>query len=300
MISVKMIQDSVSAQTDTRLTTFEWEYPRIIHAEVLTHRLMAKNAGSSRAIPTTSMLEIVQNNMFVPHFKYNQSGMQPAGPLTPMDMTEAIEAWMAGASACIATAKKLNELKVHKQWANRMLEWFSPIKIVITATNWDNFLWLRNDCEAQDELEILAGLTEKALNESEPMVVPFGHAHVPYVDRVRTNDPGMLYISNGKEITINEALKLSSSICAQMSYRKANDSMDKADSLFTQFMESRRVHASPFEHQGIVTDEGSTHVSNDGMFWSGNLRGWTQFRHLIPNNTCNDLQFARMKEVAGL
>lgn len=301
MISVKLIQDSISEQTDKRLTTFEWEYPRFIHAEVMTHRLFSRNAGSSRAIPVASMIELARSNIYVPKFRYNQSGMQAAGLLTPMDMTEAVDIWLGAASHCLAAAEKLNELKVHKQWANRMLEWFAPIKIAVTSTEWDNFLWLRNDFEAQDEIEILAGMVEKALAESDPMVVPHGHAHVPYVHRVKTERPWEIeYYVDGQQLTINEALKVSASVCAQMSYRKENNTLEKANDLYGKFMEGRRVHASPFEHQGIVTDEGSTHTDHNGMFWSGNLCGWTQFRHLIPNNTCHDLQFARMKEAAGL
>lgn len=54
-------------------------------------------------------------------------------------------------------------------------------------------------------------------------------------------------------------------------------------------------HASPLEHQATPMDDysksfnpdtwqrGITHVRRDGSLWSGNLRGWVQFRQLIPN-----------------
>jgi thymidylate synthase ThyX len=55
-ITAKVICDSISEQ-GVRLTTFEIEYPRFIHSEVMTHRNLSKNSSSSRAIPVSKMLE---------------------------------------------------------------------------------------------------------------------------------------------------------------------------------------------------------------------------------------------------
>jgi hypothetical protein len=297
MVEVSLIQSSQSALTGSVITSFEWEYPRFIHAEVLTHRVLSKNAGSSRAVPVVSMIELARDKMIVPEFKYNQSGMQPAGLLAPDDMDKAKSIWRNCAGVCIEAVQELNALKVHKQWANRMLEWFSPIKIVATATDWDNFLWLRNDFEAQDEIEILASMVELQLSKVEPFFVPLGHAHVPYVDRVRDDEGGVIYSVDGEIITRPQALIVSSSVCAQMSYRKADKTLVKAKDLYGKFMEGRRIHASPFEHQALVTDQGYTHTTKNGDDYSANLRGWTQFRHLIEGNTCTDLGMARMLEV---
>ena len=299
MINSTLVAFSESEQTGQKLASFEWEYPRLIHAEVLTHRVFSRNAGSSRAIPTASAIELAQDKMYVPKFRHNQSGMQPGEALAEDLQAQAEEVWKICAGHCITAAEALKELKVHKQWANRMLEWFSPIKIVVTSTEWDNFLWLRNDEEAQDEVEILAKQTEKLLLESEPLLVPHDGLHVPYVER-RIVDGKLRYFNNGTEIDPVEALQISASVCAQMSYRKADDSLNKALCLEEIFMNGRRVHASPWEHQGIVTDEGVTHRDTQGRWWSGNFCGWSQYRHLIPNNTCTDLGMARMKEFAGL
>jgi len=48
-MTAKIIQDSRSGSN--RITTFELEYPRFIHAELLTHRQFSRNSASSRAIP---------------------------------------------------------------------------------------------------------------------------------------------------------------------------------------------------------------------------------------------------------
>ena len=59
-------------------------------------------------------------------------------------------------------------------------------------------------------------------------------------------------------------------------------------------------HASPVEHQATPMDDltipfnpntwenGITHVRRDGSLWSGNLRGWVQYRQLIPNESVWD------------
>lgn len=300
MVQSNLIQASMSDMTGAFLYTFQWDYPRFIHAEIMTHRVFSRNAGSSRAIPVMTAVDLARDHMVVPSFKKNKPGMQPGDMLSAEDLDKAQSIWRNCAQNCIEAAQELNDLKVHKQWANRMLEWFSPIRIVVTATEWDNFLWLRNDFEAQDEIALLAEQVEQQLRDATPFVVPFNHAHVPYVDRRYNNYGEVMYSVDGVELTINDALMVSASVCGQMSYRKADTSLKKARDLFERFMESRRVHASPTEHQAIASHEAMTHSTFDGAQWSANFRGWSQFRHMIANNTCRDLQVARMKEAGGL
>ena len=79
LISVKIVADSIS-HSGIRIITFELEYPRIIHSELMTHRLLSRNAMSSRAIPIKKMIEQVQQNPAMPvKFGKNQPGMQDAG-----------------------------------------------------------------------------------------------------------------------------------------------------------------------------------------------------------------------------
>ena len=61
MISAKVICDSISP-AGVRLTTMELNYPRFIHSEFMTHRMLSRNASSSRAIPVEKMLKQVQEN----------------------------------------------------------------------------------------------------------------------------------------------------------------------------------------------------------------------------------------------
>jgi hypothetical protein len=80
MITTKIIADSRSALDGSRLMTYELEYPRFIHAEVMTHRVFSRNAASSRAIPVHKMVDLVMDNPAMPiHWGKNQAGMQEIG-----------------------------------------------------------------------------------------------------------------------------------------------------------------------------------------------------------------------------
>ena len=65
MITAKVICDSISP-SGVRLTTMELNYHRFIHSEFMTHRMFSRNASSSRAIPTTKMLEQIRSNPAMP------------------------------------------------------------------------------------------------------------------------------------------------------------------------------------------------------------------------------------------
>ena len=65
MIKVEIVAHSLSPQGDELISVL-CTFPRIILAEVNTHRMLSKNTSSSRAIPFNKMVESVQNDPFVP------------------------------------------------------------------------------------------------------------------------------------------------------------------------------------------------------------------------------------------
>ena len=84
-IVAKIVADSIS-ESGKRITTFELEYPRYIHAELLTHRMLSKNCSSSRAIPIEKMLGYIENNMALPvYLGRNKSGMQAVEEMEDKD-----------------------------------------------------------------------------------------------------------------------------------------------------------------------------------------------------------------------
>lgn len=292
MIKVNIVADSISPD-NTRITTMELEYPRFIHSELMTHRALSKNASSSRAIPIKTMHENIIKNTATPvYWGKNQPGMSAKEELEADKITESLQVWAEARDAAIGYANKLSDLGVHKQIANRLTEPFQIIKTLITGTDWNNFFWLRDHADAQPEFKALAHKMKQAMEASTPIALTANEWHLPYLSHV---GEGKYKLTNSTDETLydlEDARIISSSCCAQVSYRKSDDSLEKAKNIYSRLVESEPVHASPTEHQATpimpgAVNEGITSFNYaQAIHYSGNLRGWVQFRQTIKNNYC--------------
>lgn len=286
-ISAKIIQDSIS--NGTRIITFELEYPRFCHSEFMTHRLFSRNAASSRAIPIQAMNDTIKKNPATPvHWGKNQPGMQAKEELESSAKMLVENEWYAALNNAVDSSTKMFEYGAHKQIANRVTEPFQYIKVVVTATEYDNWFWLRDHEDAQPEIRALAKQMKHVMDKSVPFAIKPGEWHVPYVDRVRSCE-NLEYIVDDTPVTIDTAIKISASCCAQVSYRKNDTSVEKALKIYNMLIESEPMHASPIEHQATPIGEiknnmlpiGVTHIHRDGSFWSGNFKKWIQYRQIV-------------------
>ena len=298
MTSVKIIADSVNP-SGNRLTTIECEYPRFIHGEVMTHRMFSRNAQSSRAVPVDSTISA--NKLHVQPYVWgkNKTGMSSTEVLTPFKKNLSALVWNTTAKICFGSSWLLSKIGLHKQWANRMTEWCSSIKVIITATEWDNFFWLRIDADAaQPEMVELAKLIKFAMDYSVPEKLDVRQWHLPYIFISRgSNGEVDVYLDSGSNrLTLEEAQQISASCCAQISYRKLNDSKEKALEIYGRLFDGAKPHESPVEHQGTpiapsdyyaidAPNKGATHFTNDGSFWSANFKGWIQLRQTLDNKS---------------
>jgi thymidylate synthase ThyX len=299
LISAKVIADSVCPQ-GVRMTTMEIEYPRFILAELNTHRMLSKNSASSRAIPTKAMHEFIRANPATPvSWGKNQPGMKANEQVGSNVATEAEQIWNRAKDDALHWADALaHKLAIHKQIANRITEPWMTMKTVISGTEWNNFFHLRNHADAQPEIKALAEAMTVAYTTHLPVPLKPGEWHLPYITIAEYVPTGELqYLNNNFDpISLEEAKIISASCCAQVSYRKNDDSFDKAKKIYDQLILSEPVHASPIEHQATPMDvnsmcrfepdtwqPGVTHVSANSDLWSGNLRGWIQYRKLIRN-----------------
>lgn len=149
-ISAELIAYS-QAPNKQKIATFELEYPRFLHSELMTHRVFSRNAMSSRAVPIEKMIEQVRNYPATPiHWGKNQSGMQAKEELKGDELVEVKGEWFWAAKNVADSAEFMSELGAHKQVANRILEPFQTMKTVLTATEFENFFWLRNHCYSAD------------------------------------------------------------------------------------------------------------------------------------------------------
>ena len=139
----EILADSLSAQGH-RLTTFKLTYPRIIHSELMTHRVFSRNAASSRAIPVKKMIEYVRNNMFTPlAVQKAHKGMQGSDYFEGVELEQAKQLWIESAELALQQAEKMEKFGITKQLCNRLLEPFMYHTVLVTATEWENFFELR-------------------------------------------------------------------------------------------------------------------------------------------------------------
>jgi len=300
-ISAKVIKDSISP-AGVRITTLELEYPRIIHSELMTHRVFSRNSASSRAIPVSKVIQLVESNPAMPvHWGKNQTGMQAKEELDDLTKEGVRQLWLQAATEAVLIAKVMNDLGVHKQVVNRLLEPFQHMKVVVTSTEWANWDWLRDHPDADPTIHALAKEMKRVRSESVPQELQHGEWHLPYVRTIRNRGGEVGYfpiIENWdgyvEGVTLEQARTISASCCAQTSYRKQDGSLEKAEDIFRKLVESEPCHASPVEHQATPISEdwgrGVTHEDWRGQRWSGNFRGWVQFRQLIPNNAKQDTE----------
>jgi thymidylate synthase ThyX len=189
--------------------------------------------------------------------------------LTVADKAKAESIWKTMATQCAEGVKALTDLGLHKQWANRPLEWFGNITVVVTSTEWTNFDELRNHEDAQPEIHHLAKLRLGAYNNSVPEVLAEGQWHLPYVSQ-----------EERKIYPMDTLLKISTARCARVSYltQEGNiPSVEKDVALYERLVGSVPLHASPCEHQAMAS-------AYEYQPNSGNFRGWVQHRKLLEKS----------------
>jgi thymidylate synthase ThyX len=261
MYAVRVIADSVGTAHNIRITTLTVTMPRFILAEFNTHRMLSRNAASSRAIPIGSQITAAVTAPFTPsRWGSNQRGMQAGGEIE--DIVRASAIWLEARDAAVRAASELFSLGVHKQLANRLLEPFLWVTVVVTATSWSNFLNLRTRDDVQPEFRTTALLMQDALAESQPERLEPDQWHLPFINQEERTRLGTF-----------TAATVAAARCARVSYlthegkRDTGKDVELADRLL------RDGHMSPFEHPAQ-----SLHVP---ARW-GNFIGWKQYRKLIP------------------
>ena len=299
-IKAEVVQASECAATGKQIHTLILEYPRAIHAQLLTHGVFSKNSSSSRAVPIQAAIDNVKENPAKFIWTGKQSGMQGTdlkGDARTIHSAELINI-MARENA-ITAVRMMDAIGIHKQNACRYLEPFQNIRIVLTSTEWENWDWLRIDAAAQPEIEKLAVLMKEARENADVMLLQPGQWHVPFVTRIKSESGAISYWEDttGKEVTLQEAINISMSASAQTSYRKTDFSLEKAEDMYGKLFGGKKIHASPAEHQATPIPAfnandgrtsnwpaGVTHMARNGVFWSGNFCNWIQNRQLIKGH----------------
>lgn len=305
-IKATTLLDSVST-SDERLTTFVVEYPRLVLAELNTHRMLSRNSASSRAIPFDKMT--TQLTARPVRFGEANPGMQDKGeeytrPVFYEDADEYFspeEYWEIAKNSAQKMARGYYRAGYHKQVYNRLTDHFQMMKTVISGTEWANFFWLRNHASADPTFAELAWVMQQAMQESVPQTLLPSEWHLPYVTSRRNGNGKMGYwLDSETQLCENDALKVSAARCAAVSYRNTDYGLEKCRQVHDKLVGDDRKHGSAMEHQAkvmtgldaggeitLVTnpktwEPGITHMDSEFNLWSGNFKGWVQYRKLIP------------------
>jgi hypothetical protein len=283
----KIIADSIGVDAP-RLVTFELQYPRIIHAEFMTHRVFSRNASSSRAIPIQRMIENVLANTAMPaEWRMNEGGMQGFTVADEHTAEAARRVMVMAAQSAVNFAKQLDCMGLHKQHVNRLTEPFQYIKVVVTSSQWKNFFGLRDHEAADPTIQKLARLMHEAFNASTPTLLSDNEDHLPYITEADSDRAEIFRTESGSQLTLIDILRrMSAARCARVSYNNFKGEVPKVESdlkLFDKLVVSQPVHASPTEHQ--ASPDIFLGVNSGWRFPErhGNLVGWQQFRKFISH-----------------
>jgi len=274
-LEVTILADSISPQ-EIRLTTFELYYGHPFHPEVLTHRDFSRNGSSSRAIPWKRMKQAILDDPWVPLiFGTTKAGMQMGAPLVGDMAIKARDCWLRARDSAIAHADELIEMGVHKSIVNRVIEPYAHIRVVLTATEWDNYFGQRCDVGALPDFQQLAIRMLRELDAGKPTFKDYGEWHLPYIDEKDSVGPFTArYVSTAR--------------CARASYRMHDNTpttiMADVD-LFERLLGADPKHPSPSEHQATPAKDSKS----DAVQQYGNLRGWKQLRKMIKGERITNL-----------
>ena len=265
MIRARIIEDS--RVRDERVITFVVHCPKFINAEILTHKGFSVNASSSRALGFPSTRR--QDGPFVPPYVEKPSTKMFGDGEVELDKYISFEKSILRIYDYILRELDDHKGNIHKQHLNRYVEPFFMQTLVITANKYvfDNMIKLRKSKFADPNIQILARRMEECIDKSK---TKFQRFHLPYVT-----------LQESKSFSTLDQFLISAGRLAKVSYN--NLSMEDPGIAIKR---AKRLiedeHKSCFTHQ-LLSDKnmGYTHSDIYGNWYSGNIRGWSQFRKVI-------------------
>lgn len=292
-----ILADSVNIDGH-RLTSWQVTLPRIVLAELNTHRMLSKNSASSRAIPVEKQIARVLEDPFVPiYWGANQKGMQATEELSEAEQVAACSAWLDARDAAVHSARSLLATGLHKQITNRLLEPFMWHTVIVSATEVENFFNLRCHKDAQPELRKAVEMMRECQQGSTPKELRPGEWHLPMVEMGDLKVSGTMLgelLSAPATPQVQEELqaasakvfaRISAGRCARVSYLTHEGKRDPAADIALCERLVASGHMSPMEHPARAFTEAERTVSahwGPGGWFCGNFKGFRQLRKMMP------------------
>lgn len=280
-----------NAATGSVFRTFLIRFPKILLAELNTHRMLVRNCGSSRAIPTKTFIKNLKSDSYTPVFTGLQAGMVGKELDSSGWKVRLVEKlWGASKWVQIGVTSLMHRLGMHKQDINRLLEPYTYVDLVLSGTEWDNFLKLRCAPDAQPAFKAIADKIKYLIETVEPVIAQPGQWHIPFAD------------IHHEELTLQQNMQVAIARIARVSYmRHGSDEieLDKDIQLAINLLSSG--HLSPLEH--VAKCVPALHTVSlpssiqpelckylfydeeaDYCRWTRNYAGFYTYRHHIEDN----------------
>jgi thymidylate synthase ThyX len=214
-------------------------------------------------------------------------------------------------------SRRLLELGVHKQWSNRWTEIVQTHEAILTGTeeSFANMYAQRSHPDAQPEIRRLSDMMQEAQAASTPQLLHDGEWHLPLIyeeDRIAAAEQ---YPDN-TELAL---MQISAGRCARVSYLTHDGRRDLSADVKLHDMLVGAGHMSPLEHmarpfspdewedvvlmQELLRARATARGDNPVLVqarlrqteYLGNLRGWVQYRKLVPGES-NYAEAVRLAE----
>jgi hypothetical protein len=205
------------------------------------------------------------------------------------------QAWLWARDNAVHMAEAFAEAGYHKQIVNRLLEPFAHITVLVSSTEWTNFLALRDHHDAEPHIAMLAREIRKELDREDNVQVlnPY-RWHLPFVKGPQAFDRGI----RGRALyeAIDLERKMAVACCASTSYKTVDGfdmTMEKAIEIHDKLLGSSPIHASPAEHVAqadtfftgrelgqFPPDPGWEHAEEHA-----NFEGFGQYRKTLPGES---------------
>lgn len=297
MTTAKCLAASVSDSGEF-LYTFQFTMPRFELASFNKHGLIRSSTASSRAIPVAKRADAVLENFWTPkRVGKNKNGMQAADYLEAAEFACFSQEWRNHVAECVAFGKRLSDMSVHKEIANRVFENFSYVTVIGTTSNLSNLFRQRIHPDAQDDFAETAIEIFEAVSKMRPVKTK---VHIPYSTREELDYVSQVYEelnpeqfenilkstidSRGDDKTTNILLKAVGR-AASVSYEKQD--VEKTDeghiNVAYKLLTSKPGHWAPLEHVAFDVTGRLGEKSGYGCKSWKPLRGFIENRMRRPD-----------------
>lgn len=272
MIKVKIILDSINEE-NSRLTTIIIKCPQSFSHEFMKHKMFIKNIGNFKQDTILTTIESVEKDMSL--LKNIGKKTKKIEKIAHDLKFKVTQMWLNRAKKVENEAKKLINLGMHKQIANKILEPYVFNTILITGTqkSYSDFFLLAEKRQKIKEMQILANEIILIYKNNKPVLLPEGSWHLPYITQ------GDLDIINFDDYNqcMDILCKISAVRCLKMNYFNfsSNSHFDIGLELdvYNKMIESFPVNISFTEHIAMSS------ISNKQM--ESSFDSWIKYRDTL-------------------